>query len=188
MKPLLIFLMSIVGLSSTQETEPELLIDAPDGWRFERLDFPLEFAPDLKLEGFEELRFAPGMFDPESESYFSYALAMQIDNREEVDLEFVQDLFQEYFTGLCGAVAESRDLTLDLSQIATSVKVQDETWFVTVSMFDAFGSGQPLILNLRVTRHDSKSDKGLVLLGLASPAESTAEIWTQLDQFRAEWK
>ena len=49
--------------------EPELLPPAPAGWRFERIDFPLDFAPDIEHEGFEELWFAPGMFAPESDTF-----------------------------------------------------------------------------------------------------------------------
>ncbi len=45
---------------------------APSDWRPEVIPFPLGFAPDLGLEGVEELRFAPGMFDAKAADYFSY--------------------------------------------------------------------------------------------------------------------
>jgi hypothetical protein len=35
----------------------------PDGWRTETIPFPLDFAPELKYEGVEELRFSPWMFE-----------------------------------------------------------------------------------------------------------------------------
>ncbi len=35
----------------------------PPDWRYERIDFPLPFAPELRYTGVAELRFAPGMFD-----------------------------------------------------------------------------------------------------------------------------
>ena len=38
--------------------------EVPAGWRSEVIPFPLDFAPSLTHRGFEEIRFAPGMFDP----------------------------------------------------------------------------------------------------------------------------
>ena len=189
MQPILLCLLFVTAFTaSPQETEPTLLTSAPDGWRFERLDFPLDFAPDLKLEGFEELWFAPGMFDAESESYFSYVLAMQIDNRSELDEASVKDLFQGYFFGLCRAVSESRQLQLELDKIATEVTRTEAGWQVDVAMFDAFGDGRELQLRLLVSRHKSPSGTGLVLLGLASPASADAAIWEELAQFRKGWE
>ena len=88
-------------LSTLVLQEPELLPTAPDGWRFERIDMPLSFAPDLDYQGFEELRFAPGMFQPESASYFSYVLALRIAEDLNVDEAFLEDFLTSYYVGLC---------------------------------------------------------------------------------------
>ena len=56
----------LVAALPAQEAAAPILPPAPEGWRHERLAFPLDFAPDIELEGYEELRFAPGMFDPGS--------------------------------------------------------------------------------------------------------------------------
>jgi len=42
------------------------ILKGPADWRFERLPIPPGFAQDIKWTGFEEARFAPGMFDPSS--------------------------------------------------------------------------------------------------------------------------
>jgi hypothetical protein len=41
----------------------------PEGWKRETIPFPLDFAPGLSFRGVEELRFAPGFFDPAASSY-----------------------------------------------------------------------------------------------------------------------
>jgi hypothetical protein len=51
----------LLTVQAEPQPKPELLPSAPKGWRFERIDFPLPFAPDLPHRGFEELRFAPGI-------------------------------------------------------------------------------------------------------------------------------
>jgi hypothetical protein len=126
----------------------ELLPATPDGWRYERLELPLDFAPEIELAGFEELRFAPGMFAPDSDSYFSYALAIRIDARLRVDEEILEGFFQKYYAGLCRSVAHSRGLELDLDSIRTSVEFDGRDFLVSIAMFDAFvtrrsSSGSP---------------------------------------------
>ena len=69
--------LSIAALS--QEHTPELLKD-PSGWAFERFDLPPSFAPTIPYRGVEELRFAPGMFNKDTASYFAYAFIAQLDN------------------------------------------------------------------------------------------------------------
>lgn len=55
-----------------------VMLTSPADWRFERLPIPPAFAPDVKLSGFEEARFAPGMFDTEAPEYFTYVLALSV--------------------------------------------------------------------------------------------------------------
>ena len=40
-----------------------LRLNAPNGWRGERIALPPAFAPKMKFKGVEQVRFAPGMFD-----------------------------------------------------------------------------------------------------------------------------
>ena len=47
-------------------------------WGGERIELPPRFAPTLGLKGIEEIRFAPGMFKPESESFFSYVILFAV--------------------------------------------------------------------------------------------------------------
>ncbi len=64
---LLTGLLIFVLQDHAQEVQPRMMT-LPQEWEFEYLEFPLAFAPDLEYNGFEELRFAPGMFDTASPS------------------------------------------------------------------------------------------------------------------------
>ena len=59
-----LFALFAVALSeATIAEEPiRVEIETPKGWRTETLSLPTGFAKDMKLTGFEEVRFAPGMF------------------------------------------------------------------------------------------------------------------------------
>ena len=129
--------------------QPETaLLQIPAGWRYERLDFPLAFAPELELAGIEDLAFAPGMFAPESDSYFSYALALRLAGDVEIDQGFLEHFLVTYYRGLCRAVGDERQLELDLASVAAEVRPDGAGFRAHVALFDPFVTGAALELEL----------------------------------------
>ena len=106
----LVLLLLTSGWTGGQESPPvPFLLPTPDGWRTETIPFPLPFAPDLQYVGLEELRFAPGMFDPESEDSWTYAFVWWLPLGTAIDRETLESDLEAYFRGLTQAVAESGD-------------------------------------------------------------------------------
>ena len=52
----------LIQAVATAQDNLKVEIETPKGWRTETLSLPTGFAKDMKLTGFEEVRFAPGMF------------------------------------------------------------------------------------------------------------------------------
>jgi hypothetical protein len=67
------FVVGLLALVASAQG-PATILKEPVDWRFERLPVPAPFAPDIKLTGFEEARFSPGMFDTSSANYFTYVM------------------------------------------------------------------------------------------------------------------
>jgi hypothetical protein len=162
-----------------------LLPETPKDWRHERLEFPLSFAPDIELEGYEELRFAPGMFQRGSDTYFSYVLALRLEGTVEVDVPFLDSFLERYYRGLCQAVAEGRDLKLDLDAIHADVTRTREGFRAEIDLFDAFAAGEPLHLRLDLDVH--ARPRQTEILGLASPLPEDQPVWTELRSIRSRW-
>ncbi|MCZ6596527.1 MAG: DUF5829 family protein [Planctomycetota bacterium] len=186
-------LLSLVALSVSppQDAPPELLPAAPDGpgksWRFERLDLPLSFAPDLGYSGFEELRFAPGMFEPDSASYFSYVLALRLERDHDVDAAFWQDFLERYYRGLCEAVGEGRGLDVDPDSITVALEERDDrVTLATIEMVDVFVTGKPLRLRLELESHPNP--RTTELFGIVSPLPADAPVWKELGKIRERWR
>jgi hypothetical protein len=78
---------------------PATILMEPAGWRLERLPTPPPFVPGIKLTGFEEARFAPGMFDPSSDTYFTCVLVFTADGSPELDRAALIDFLEKYITG-----------------------------------------------------------------------------------------
>ena len=113
----LILVFLIVYLTPCMvETKDSILLKQPVDWKYERIDFPFDFAPGLKYEGFEELRFALGMFDKKSPTYFTYIFIVILKNTKIADID-LQDYLYKYYRGLCSAVAKNRKLTVDRTKV-----------------------------------------------------------------------
>lgn len=183
--------IALAGLLAPQEPpqttaqEPALLA-VPEGWRYERLGFPLAFAPELELRGFEDLSFAPGMFDPASDSYFSYALALKLEGDVWVDEGMLARFLETYYGGLYRAVAVSKNLPVENRPTRASVRRDAGNYRARVETFDAFSTGNALTLELELALHSSES--ATELLGLASPMAADAPIWSELREIGEIWR
>ena len=180
--------LAALALAATApfQTRPELLPEAPPGWRFERLDFPLSFAPELTYDGFEELYFAPGMFEPDSDSYFSYVLAMRLEEDVAVDEELLTQLLETYYRGLCRALGEGRQLERDPAAVVATVHHDGRVFVSSVEMVDPFVTGEALDLRLELSvRAGARHTE---LLALASPLPLDAPIWNELRGVQERWR
>lgn len=163
-----------------------LLPPLPDGWRSERLELPLSFAPDLPYRGIEDLAFAPGMFEPGSDSWFSYALALSLEGAIVVDEPMLTAFLETYYRGLCFAVAADRGIDGDAAGVRAEVERDGDGWAATIAMFDPFTDGRALELALELDVHATPD--ATEILGLASPRPADAPIWTELRALGEAWR
>ena len=182
--------MSILALFTTlaltAQQSPTLLPEAPEGWRFERLDFPLGFAPQIDYEGFEELWFAPGMFDAASDSYFSYVLAIRLEEDVRVDRAWVLSFLERYYRGLSAAVSEGSGFEIDEQAFLFEVERTEMGFSAEVGMVDPFVTGEALALqfDLSVQPGPRRTD----LFGVVSPAPRDASPWDEMRAMREAWR
>ena len=72
------YLSCFGSFSHAQDEAPADELIFKTDWKGERIVLPPKFAPDMKLTGVEEIRFAPGMFKPESETFFTYVFVFAL--------------------------------------------------------------------------------------------------------------
>lgn len=171
---------------------PAILPPAPDGWVSERINFPLPFAPDLQFKGFEELRFAPGMFNAKSDTYFTYLFAVRLDGRHKVDAAFLRSFLLTYYRGLCRAVGEDRKLEIADSAIKAEVRGTHfehpgvNAFSARLDIIDAFVTGKPLVLNVDILARTDTAD-GAEFFALVSPKPRDHEVWHVLSRMRLQY-
>ena len=168
-----------------------------EGWKSETIPFPLEFAKDLPYKGVEELRFSPGMFKSDADSFWSYAFVWWLDGHPPLDAHELQDDLQRYFAGLSTEVGKEKGFTFDPKHFQASLKAEGSTpakhghaihaYTGTVKTYDAFVTGKPIVLNVEVWVWDCNAAGKRAALVLASPKDHDAPIWKSLETRRDEF-
>ncbi len=131
---------------------PELPLRA--GWRKERLEFPLSFAPGLPYKGYEDLRFMPGMFNPDAKDYFSYAFVWWIEGLPTLDAKGLESQLTAYFQGLATDVGKGKSLNIPSGATLVHVKrvarINVDAFQASVRTVDAFNGARALDLRLDI--------------------------------------
>jgi hypothetical protein len=162
------------------------VLTGPSDWRFERLPIPPGFAPDIRWTGFEEARFAPGMFAPGSTNYFTYVLAITVDGTAPVTVVDLKEFLEKYYRGLSVNVGRRKGLMPDVAQISAAVtvaKAETETagkFEATIPYFDTFNDGRKILLHVEIVVLRKAAAKQTRLVMLISPQPTAAPVWKQL--------
>ena len=186
-------ILSTVLLSAPPQVASELLPKALPDWRYERLEFPLAFAPELKYDGFEELLFAPGMFNERSDTYFTYIFAIKITNEAKFDAASLKSFLEKYYKGLCRSVAEGTEFDIDVSKVSADVRedhyeAKDLRHFTaTLDSFDPFVTGGPLKLNMEIILHQPSSTDHRIFAAV-SPKPLESAVWKILRKLKAQFR
>jgi hypothetical protein len=177
----LIFFAGLAGAQGPGGAKATVLKDPAD-WRFERLPIPPQFAPDIRITGFEEVRFAPGMFDTSSPNYFTYALVICAEGGPELDRAGVEDFLRKYFTGLSVGVGRGKGLKPDAAQMSAEVAGADakNRYTAKVVFFDTFNDGRKVILNMEAHVVPRPEAKKTYLTLLVSPKGPESSVWPTL--------
>lgn len=190
-----IMLMAGAFLAADEPSPPKLA--APAGWGGETIALPPGFAPEMKLKGSEHIRFAPGMMNPESETFFSYAFVFELEPMPELTEAVVKEEFLKYYRGLCKAVLNGKlpqvdpsKFTLELqpAESDSTIALDDENpgmpvlYKGTLEWVEPFATKKPQTLNLDIQTWTT-NDRSFIF-ACVSPQARDAAIWKQLHKIR----
>lgn len=136
-------------------------------WRYELIDLPPEFAPSLPA-GSETLWFAPGMFKPDAEDYFTYAFSLDWNEAIEPTAAALEPMLVDYYRGLMAAVAGGDPVR------EASVRMSEDGSTATVVMSDEFTKTPEIEVSLRI----SGDADCLRVFATAKPSDA---VWSALE-------
>jgi hypothetical protein len=178
-----------LGLSSTalaQGRPPMVpsILKEPADWRFEKMPIPPGFAPDVKLSGNEEVRFAPGVFDNTSPNYFTYVLVISAEGSPDLSAAGIKDFLERYYRGLSVGVGRGRGLSPDPAQMNAEVAPASGDakgrYTAKVIFFDSFTDGRKITLNIEAHVVPRQPSGKTYLTLLISTQPRDIAIWEKL--------
>jgi len=177
-----IFFICITSIVWSQNVVEPSLLYSVDNWKKEIISFPIEWAPNLNLKGFEELRFAPYWSDPESEDFWTLVMAWKVDAHDRLTMEEIENNFEAYFDGLMKpnhwATTFPRPTALFISN---PNKNGTHAFIGKMKLFDGFYTGKSVTLNIKAQQYFSKkTNKAIVILRI-SPNGFEHSIWEKLN-------
>lgn len=162
---------------------PPAILKGPTDWRFEKMPTPPMFAPDIKLKGFEEARFSPGMFDTSSPNYFTYILVISADGTPQLDSAALEDFLQKYYRGLSVGLGQQKGLSPDPAQMNAEVAPapgEKNRYTAKVTFIDTFTDGRKTTLNIEARAVPKPAAKKTGLILLISPQPKSHAVWQKL--------
>lgn len=181
----LLLLALLTPLHAAGPERPSILKEPAD-WRFEGMAIPPGFAPDIKLTGSEEIRFAPGMFDTRSSNYFTYVVVILADGAPELGTEELKVFLEKYYRGLSTAVGRGKGLSPDTGQMRAVVNPAPpdpdagKRFVGEVVFFDSFSDGRKINLHVETLVIPRPALKQTCLIMLVSPSSKDAAAWKTL--------
>ena len=178
--------ISILMTHIATAAEPTLYQSAPNDWRSEVVELPLSFAPDIDIKGIKELRFSPGMFSSDSDTYFTYSFIWWLEGEPVFDAERLAEDVTRYYQGIYKLVSQKQ---MDVSGFAANfhhVGSRKLSFFEgSAELIDPFVTEAPLVLNIKVEQSFCKDQGHTALFFKLSPQPFAGENWEVLDMQRA---
>ncbi len=192
--PACLSVMLGVGFLQAEDRDAVLQLKAPTSWKGETISLPPSFAPDLKLKGTEVIRFAPGMFDAKSDSFFSYVFVFQIEPKQELTQKVLRQEMLVYYRGLAVAVLKNRKVDVDAKSFTLKLKEAKVTAVARpagakmyngdLKWLEPFVTRKPQTLHLELTVWQSAKSKHNYVFVCASPKKTTEAIWKEMRSIR----
>lgn len=153
------------------------------GWAQETIPFPLDFAPELPYQGREELRFAPGFSTPGASTFWSYAFVWWLEESPSFEPRSISAALRDYFRGLALAVGKDK-FSIDPEHFRVELAPKSEgspsVLVGQIHSYDAFVTGQPIVLNVEVSLRSCPRAAHTAILFLLSPKSTDDSVWTEL--------
>ena len=187
-------LLTLCSTARGENSESPIKIEAPSGWGRESIVLPPDFAQDMAWKGVEEIRFAPGMFQPQAEDFFSYAFVFRLEANAKTDPVDIQRELLKYYRGL--AVTVLRDQEVDLKPGAFKLVLEQpqagqsrpdrkrgtQRLVATLDWTEPFVTRRRQALRMEADQWMAGENRFLFVC--VSPQQSEAAIWNTLRRMR----
>jgi hypothetical protein len=169
----------VTGMS--QEMQEVSILEADASWGKEVIKFPVAWAPKMTMEGFEELRFAPGWSDITSEQFWTYILAWNIKTKNPLTPTEIETNLENYFDGLMKPNHWAISFPEPLVLFVKNEKQRTRKYFIgKMKYFDGFHTGKVITTNIKAEQFFCNQTNRTIVIFRISPKELDHPVWDTL--------
>lgn len=183
-----VFLVALVVLSFFQRAfsqEQSTVLEAPDNWLTEIIPFPIGFAPEIDLQGFEDLRFMPNWNDSTSTEFWSYMFVWYVAESGPITEERLTTYFNSYYDGLQRVDERNEmDSTRHYDRTTSVFAAMEDGFKGKIRMYDGFFIHDYITLNVKVTFSECNEQKRQIIRCELSPLPFENKLWETFEQVK----
>lgn len=179
---LIILLLTFSFISFGQENET--VLSAPENWQSEIIPFPLGFAQEIDLVGFEDLRFAPKWSDSTNQNFWTYMFVWYVEKSSSMTETKLTEYFNMYYDGLMGIDHNNKLDTAKANQLDKTLCLfikTNEGFVGKMKTYDRFFTKDYITLNIKVEESFcAKTNKQIIRCDI-SPKPFKDKAWDIFD-------
>lgn len=168
-----------------QENKKLAILTNTKNWNKEIIKFPIDWAPNLKLLGFEELRFAPNWNKPKHNNFWSLIMAWSIDAKAILPNKLIIKNFKGYFDGLMKPNHWAENFP------EPTIKFTNKSGtnaIFTMTFFDGFHTGKVMTVNVKMSQIFCETAQRAFVTFYISPKKQNDKIWKTLKEITVDPK
>lgn len=163
----------------SQEKKDLVIFENSKKWKNEIIKFPIEWAPNIKLNGFEELLFSPNWNDSKSNDFWSLVLGWKINSTQPLAINDIEYNLINYFDGLM----KPNHWAEKFPEPIVKLKKNKNGFNGTMRFFDGFHTGKLITVNILGQQHFNRKLKKSIVVFRLSPKNYQHKIWESLNSF-----
>ncbi len=187
---IILSLLLFCSMQVFAQTEQEVnLIVTDSTWGKEIIQIPFWFAPEIAYKGVEDIRFASGWENIDSDGFWTLAFAWDINLEKKPDAAFFEDSLKLYLDGLMKVVNEDSTLVIPKTHVSL-IKAKSQkgvtTFTGTLKTYDAFTTKDVITLNVIIESYYCEKLKKYIPLFKMSPKAFKHIFWKELDSIKLQ--
>lgn len=147
----------------------------------------MNFAPEINFQGWEEAVFPPNWAKKDSNEFWSYAFAWNINSDIKLTKKELEKHLKHYFNGLMQSVNRDKEVKIPhtIARFFEKEQAGEGSFYIgKIVVYDAFFTKRPLTLNVSVEQHRCKEQQKSAVFFRFSPQEFGNEAWQVLEKVK----
>lgn len=180
------------SIATFSQEEKLGIFESDTTWLTEIIKFPISFAPEIKYEGYEDLRFAKKWRDQSHEDFWCYMFAWHINSHEIQNIDTLETNIKYYYDGLMAAVNKKKDFKVPettVQLLKPDIEDNNVDYIGKIYVYDSFNTEDMMTLNVRVKVYHCDLKKTTTIVFQLSPQNYNYDIWNRFKdvKFNAEY-